>query len=191
MSPVSAGAGFSLTWAAETPQSTVDTAFSGVVLLTIDSGPAGATINGSTSATASSGIANFGNVILDTPGTYILEASSAGVTPGLTAAITVVIATGNTGPTPPSNLSGLSSVSTNGNANSPAVVIDPYNPEKLFAVWGVDLSSLSPVPHTTAIVEGAYSNNGGTSWTSLGEKLPCHSSMLPPLTPPPRRTIPR
>ncbi|MGA2702789.1 MAG: VCBS repeat-containing protein [Isosphaeraceae bacterium] len=69
------------------------------------------------------------------------------------------------------NLSGLSSVSTDGNANSPAVVIDPYDSQKLFAVWGVDLSSLSPVPHTTAVVEGAYSTNGGTSWTGLGQEV--------------------
>ena len=70
----------------------------------------------------------------------------------------------------PVNLSGLSSVTTNGNANSPAVVVDPYDSQKVFAVWGVDLSSLSPVPHTTAVVEGAYSTNGGTSWTGLGEE---------------------
>jgi subtilisin-like proprotein convertase family protein len=69
------------------------------------------------------------------------------------------------------NLSGLSSVTTDGNANSPTVVIDPYDPEKIFAVWGVDLSSLTTVPHTTAVVEGAYSNNGGATWTSLGENV--------------------
>ena len=44
----------------------------------------------------------------------------------------------------PVNLSGLSSVTTNGNANSPAVVIDPYDSQKLFAVWGVDLSQFEP-----------------------------------------------
>jgi len=71
----------------------------------------------------------------------------------------------------PVNLTGLSSVTTNGNANSPAVVIDPYDSQKLFAVWGVDLSSLSPVPHTTAVVEGAFSDNGGTSWTGLGQQV--------------------
>ena len=53
---------------------------------------------------------------------------------------------------------GLSSVTTGGNANSPAVVVDPYDSQKVFAVWGVDLSSLTPVPHTTAVVEGAYSD---------------------------------
>ncbi len=59
-------------------------------------------------------------------------------------------------------------VTSEGNANSPTIVIDPYDPDKLFAVWGVDLSSLSTVPHTTAVVEGAYSDNGGANWTSLG-----------------------
>jgi subtilisin-like proprotein convertase family protein len=67
-------------------------------------------------------------------------------------------------------LTGLFDVTKSGNANSPSVVVDPYNPQKLFAVWGVDRSSITPtVPHTTAVVEGAFSNNGGASWTSLGE----------------------
>ncbi len=36
------------------------------------------------------------------------------------------------------------------------MVIDPYNPEKVVAVWSVDLSSIDPdSPHTTSIVEGA------------------------------------
>ena len=72
----------------------------------------------------------------------------------------------------PVNLSGLSSVTTDGNANSPAVVVDPYDSQKLFAVWGVDLSQEVPAPTpTTAIVEGAYSNDGGASWTPLGESV--------------------
>ena len=81
----------------------------------------------------------------------------------LLATIPAATATG----TPAMNLSGLGSVTQNGNANSPMVVVDPYDSQKLFAVWGVDLSTLSPVPHTTAVVEGAYSTNGGTNWTSL------------------------
>ncbi|MGA2704845.1 MAG: VCBS repeat-containing protein, partial [Isosphaeraceae bacterium] len=73
----------------------------------------------------------------------------------------------------PMNLSGLSSVTSNGNANSPAVVIDPYDSQKLFAVWGVDLSQEVPAPTpTTAIVEGAYSNDGGATWNPLGEISP-------------------
>ena len=68
------------------------------------------------------------------------------------------------------NLTNLGSVTSGGNANNPQVVVDPYDSQKLFAVWGVDESTLTPtVPHTTAIVEGAYSNNGGTSWHSLGQ----------------------
>ena len=61
-------------------------------------------------------------------------------------------------------------VTTSGNANSPAVAIDPYDPSKLFAVWGVDLSTLTPpLPITTAIVEGAFSSDGGTTWHGMGE----------------------
>ena len=69
------------------------------------------------------------------------------------------------------NLSGLGTVTGSGNANSPTVVVDPYDSQKLFAVWGVDLSTLNPVPHTTAVVEGAYSSNGGANWTSLGQSI--------------------
>ena len=77
------------------------------------------------------------------------------------------------------NLSGLGSVSSNGNANSPAVAVDPYNSQHLVAVWGVDLSTLTPVPVTTAVVKGAYSTDGGNSWHATGSV----SSPLPdPLT---------
>ena len=85
----------------------------------------------------------------------------------------------------PVNLSGLSSVTTDGNANSPAVVVDPYDSQKLFAVWGVDLSQGALLPTTTAVVEGAYSNNGGASWTRLGERSPSRCSTSPPSTPTP------
>ena len=78
----------------------------------------------------------------------------------------------------PVNLSGLGTVTGNGNANSPLVVVDPYDSQKVFAVWGVDLSTLSPVPHTTAVVEGAYSADGGTTWTGINLAAP----QLDPLT---------
>ena len=66
------------------------------------------------------------------------------------------------------SLTSLSTVTNNGNANSPTVVIDPYDSQKLIAVWGVDLTQLTPPPFTVDVVEGAYSNNGGASWNSLG-----------------------
>ena len=69
------------------------------------------------------------------------------------------------GTAPLRNLTNLQDVTTGGNANSPAVAVDPYDSQKLVAVWGVDLSTLTTVPPTTAIVQGAYSNDGGSSWT--------------------------
>ena len=69
----------------------------------------------------------------------------------------------------PIALTSLQTTTDNGNANSPTVAIDPYDSNKVFAVWGVDLSTLSPVPHTTAILEGAYSDDGGATWASLGQ----------------------
>ena len=76
----------------------------------------------------------------------------------------------------PIHLTSLTSVTgsnpaVDGNANSPTVVVDPYDSQKVFAVWGDDLSSLSPVPHTTAIVEGAFSSDGGTNWGGLGTSV--------------------
>ncbi len=73
---------------------------------------------------------------------------------------------------------------TGGNANSPAVTVDPYDSQKLLAVWGVDLSTLTPVPHTTAIVEGAYSNNGGANWNLIDVADPILDAATIGATPP-------
>ena len=63
------------------------------------------------------------------------------------------------------SLTNLQSTTTDGNTNSPAVAIDPYDSQKLFAVWGLDLSSLSPEPFTHALVDYSYSTDGGTHWS--------------------------
>jgi large repetitive protein len=69
----------------------------------------------------------------------------------------------------PSYLSPISPVTTTegGNANSPTVAIDPYNSAKMVAVWSIDISNLAGPPHTTSLVQAAYSDNSGTNWTSL------------------------
>ena len=87
---VTAGAGFPLTVSVETYLGAVDTAYNGTVTLSINSGPAGSTIGGTTSAAVSSGVATFDNVILDTAGSYVLQASSGNLIPGDTNTITVV-----------------------------------------------------------------------------------------------------
>ncbi len=69
----------------------------------------------------------------------------------------------------PINLTSLTNVTTQGDTNSPTVAVDPYDSQKVFAVWGVDGSQIDPaVSAPTAVVEGAYSNDGGADWTSLG-----------------------
>jgi hypothetical protein len=68
------------------------------------------------------------------------------------------------------DLTGFGDVTKQGNANSPTVAVDPYDSRKLVAVWGVDLSTLSPAPHTMAVIEGAYSSDGGATWINLGEE---------------------
>src|SRR5262249_4748293 len=57
----------------------------------------------------------------------------------LLATIPAAAATGG-----PVSLTTFLDVTKQGNANNPMVAIDPYNSKHLFAVWGVDLSSLSP-----------------------------------------------
>jgi hypothetical protein len=91
---------------------------------------------------------------------------------------------------PLANLTGFSDATAQGNANSPAVAIDPYDSQKLVAVWGVDLSTLSPAPHTTATVEGAYSVDGGASWTPWPAST-IRSSTSPPSAPRTPRPTPR
>ena len=77
------------------------------------------------------------------------------------------------------NLTGLSSVTTNGNANSPAVVIDPYDSQKLFAVWSVDLSTLSPVPHHNArSSRGPTRPTAGQAGTRLGSRFAVRCSIV-------------
>jgi large repetitive protein len=79
------------------------------------------------------------------------------------------------------DLTQLPTVTTGGNANSPAIAIDPANSNILFAVWGVDLSTITPTPpHTTAIVEGAYSTDAGNEWSYLGQQVA--PALLDPLT---------
>ncbi|HEX5632446.1 MAG TPA: Ig-like domain-containing protein, partial [Gemmatimonadales bacterium] len=57
------------------------TQFNGTVGVALGANPGGATLSGTTSVTASSGVATFGNVRLDRTGTgYTLAASSAGLT---------------------------------------------------------------------------------------------------------------
>jgi hypothetical protein len=88
--PVTAGVGFPLVVTVETAQGVTDTSFSGMVDLAVKTGPNGATIGGTTTATISNGVATFSGVILDTIGSYVLVASSGNATPGDTNTIKVV-----------------------------------------------------------------------------------------------------
>ena len=98
----------------------------------------------------------------------------------LLATIPAVTATGA-----PVQLTNLSNVTTDGDANSPAVAVDPYDSQKVFAVWGLDLSQITPEPTpTTAIVEGAYSSDGGTNWNGIDVSDPILDAATIDSTPP-------
>ena len=92
------------------------------------------------------------------------------------------VATVNGSPINPMNLTSYSSATatTGGNANSPTVAINPYDSQEVVAVWGVDISNLSPTPQTTEILQGTYSLDGGTSWQTLpGEQGNGLNGVLP------------
>src|ERR1017187_2894414 len=79
------------------------------------------------------------------------------------------VATANGSAVSPMNLTSFANATTTsgGNANSPTIAINPYDSQEAVAVWGVDISNLSPTPLTTAIIQGAYSLDGGTTWNTL------------------------
>ena len=52
-----------------------------------------------------------------------------------------------------------------GNQSSPSISVNPLNSQQLAAVWTRLDANLAPNP--TVIVEGAFSNNGGASWTGF------------------------
>src|SRR5262245_31421223 len=66
----------------------------------------------------------------------------------------------------PIALTGLTDVTTQGNADSPTVAIDPTNPNKLVAVWVVNNPSI-PAPSPTVNVQGAFSTDAGQTWLSF------------------------
>ncbi len=61
---------------------------------------------------------------------------------------------------------GLNDISSSaGSMSSPLVVVDRYNPLHLASVWVRNDPDLAP--NNTTVVQGAYSNNGGVTWTSF------------------------
>ena len=77
---VVAGTGFGLTVAAEDAAGNVDTSFNGAVTVSlIDLANGGATLGGTATATAASGVATFSGLTLDKLGTYALSVTATGV----------------------------------------------------------------------------------------------------------------
>jgi hypothetical protein len=87
---ITAGDGFAVVVSAEDPFGNVDPSFAGQVTLALQSGPPGAAPSGMTTAMATSGVATFVNLAINTTGAgYTLEASSAGVASASTGAFSV------------------------------------------------------------------------------------------------------
>jgi hypothetical protein len=77
----------------------------------------------------------------------------------------------NGSPVGPMNLTSFANATTTsgGNTNSPTIAINPYDSQEVVAVWGEDISNLSPTPQTTARIEMSFSVNGGTSWSATSD----------------------
>jgi streptogramin lyase len=95
---VSAGNPFSLVIVALTSSNALDASYSGTVTLTLSplaTNPPGSFLGGTTTVTASGGIANFSGLTLNLPGSYVIQATASGLSSASTTAITVPV------PTPP------------------------------------------------------------------------------------------
>jgi hypothetical protein len=87
---VAVGSGFGLVVSAEDPYGNVDPTFSGSVAVALLNNPGGATLGGTLSVTAQSGVATFSGLTLDQVGTgYTLQVSSNGLTSATTDAFNV------------------------------------------------------------------------------------------------------
>ena len=97
-SPVGIGAGFTLTAAVENSAHQVVTSFNGDITVVLTGGPGGGVLAGSTTVHATSGVAEFAGLTLNTDGTgYQLEATSGGTN---SAPVSVNV-TGTPPPPPP------------------------------------------------------------------------------------------
>ena len=88
-SAVTAGTGFTIAVSVETNLNALDSTFSGNVALSIDNGPTGASITGTSSATVSGGTATMGKCDTRLAGTYTLKVSGANLSPVDTLSISV------------------------------------------------------------------------------------------------------
>ena len=93
-SSVTASSGFGLTVTAEDSSGTVDTSFSGTVTMVLSNNPGGATLGGTLSVMAQSGVATFSDLTLNKAGTgYTLLVSGEGVASATTDPFDVTAAT--------------------------------------------------------------------------------------------------
>ena len=74
--------------------------------------------------------------------------------------------------------------STTSNESAPTIAIDPVNPQKLVAVWSRSDSSFTG--DTKVIAEGAYSTDGGITWTGIGVEPVVLPDPVSSATPPAR-----
>jgi hypothetical protein len=87
---VTVGAGFGLIVTAEDSSGNVDSSFNSSVAVALVNNPGGATLSGTMTATAQSGVATFSALMLDKPGMgYTLKVTSHGLTAAITSAFNV------------------------------------------------------------------------------------------------------
>ncbi|MGH7615224.1 MAG: beta strand repeat-containing protein, partial [Gemmatimonadales bacterium] len=92
-SSLTAGIPFTVTVQVQNSSGSVQSCFSDNVQLSIGSGPAGGTIQGTTTVAAVSGVATFSSLTITKSGPYTLAASATGLTAGTSSGFTTVAAT--------------------------------------------------------------------------------------------------
>ena len=86
---VTAGAGFGLTVTAEDKSGDVLSSFEGPVTVGLATNPGGATLGGTLTMTAQSGVATFSGLTIDTVGSYQIQATSSGLSTTISDSITI------------------------------------------------------------------------------------------------------
>jgi hypothetical protein len=86
--PFAVGTGFNLTIVGLTSSSALASSFNGTVSLTVISFPPGGSLGGTTTMSASGGVASFTGLTFNVPGSYVVEATSSGLASAMTATLT-------------------------------------------------------------------------------------------------------
>ena len=143
----------------------VSTIFTGTITLSLASGPGN--ISGTLTQAAVNGIASFNNISFDQPGTYTLQASSAGLTPAISNSITILLGPALTEIILPQFIQGINGTNSNRIPYAFRVKLDNLIPNATYRyINQVVIASDSPTTYGAGNV--IYVNGDGTITLQTG-----------------------